>query len=160
MTSDPGAGDGSGLSQFIVEPDPDNPGWDTWEVADRRIFNAVAIGKLIVRREGERSVRLRMFPEQMHSNLHDNVHGGVTLALIDIALFAASWLVVEADAAGSVTLDLTSQFIGAGRIGEPLDAVTEVMKETRRLVFLRGVVEQDGDLVASFTGVVRKPSAR
>ena len=160
MPPEPGAGEASGLSHFIVEPDPDNPGWDTWDMADRRRFNAQTMGKLIVRREGERSVRLRMNAQQQHSNLHDNVHGGVTLALIDIALFAASRQVVGADAAGSVTLDLSCQFIGAGRIGKPLDAVTEVMKETRRLVFLRGVVEQEGDLVASFTGVVRKPSAR
>jgi len=158
MAGNPGAGKTSGLSHFVVEPDPDNPGWDTWEVADRRRFNAQAMGKLIVRREGDRSIRLRMFPEQRHSNLHDNVHGGVTLALIDIALFAAARQVVGADAAGSVTLDLSNQFIGTGQIGMPLDCVTDVMKETRRLVFLRGVVEQESNLVASFTGVVRKPS--
>ena len=157
MAADPGTGQ-SGLSHFIVEPDPDNLGWDTWELADHTRFNMSAMGKLIVRREGERSVRLRMFPQKRHSNLHDNVHGGVTLALIDIALFAAARQVIGADAAGSVTLDITNQFIGAGRIGEPLDAVPEVMKETRRLVFLRGVVEQGDNMIASFTGVVRKPS--
>ena len=34
--------------------------------------------------------RVRMIPERKHSNLGDNVHGAVTLALVDIALFAAS----------------------------------------------------------------------
>ena len=159
MAADPGA-ERSGLSHFIVEPDPDNPGWDTWEMADRRRFNGAVMGKMIVRREGERSARLRMFPQQRHSNLHDNLHGAVILSLIDISLFAAARQVVSADAAGSVTLDLTSQFIGAGRIGEPLDCVAEVLKETRRLIFLRGVVEQGDVLIASFTGVVRKPSIR
>ena len=31
-----------------------------------------------------------MLPERKHSNLGDNVHGAVTLGLVDIALFAAS----------------------------------------------------------------------
>jgi len=148
----------SGLSHFINEPDPENPGWLTWNIADSRRFNAQGIGKLIVKPETERSVRLRMFPEQKHSNLHDNVHGGVTLALMDIALFAAARLVGGSDAGGSVTLDLSSQFIGAGKLGEPLDAVTEVLRQTRRLVFLRGLVVQGDNLIAAFSGTIRKPS--
>ena len=50
--------------------------------------------------------------------------------------------------------------IGAGRVGMPLDAVCEVLRETRRLVFQRGIVEQDGHMVAAFNGTVRKASAR
>jgi hypothetical protein len=38
--------------------------------------------------------------------------------------------------------------------------VIELLKETRRLVFLRGVVEQDGELIAAFSGTIRKPTAR
>jgi acyl-coenzyme A thioesterase PaaI-like protein len=61
---------------------------------------------------------------------------------------------------GSVTLDLHNQFIGAGQIGEPLDVLCEVMRETGRLVFLRGSVEQGDRLVSSFLGTLRKPSVR
>ncbi len=133
-------------------------------MADNTRFNAQAMGRLLVREEtlpgGMRSVRLRMFPERRHSNLLDAVHGGVTLALIDISLFSGIRLILGADAAGSVTLDLSTQFIGAGRIGEPLDAISEVLRETRRLVFVRGTIEQDGHLVASYHGTVRKPSGR
>lgn len=149
-------------TRFIHAPSPDHPGWHSWELADQTRFNAQVMGRMLVRVEalgtGTRAVRLRMFPEHRHSNLMDAVHGGVTLALIDIALFAGIRLLLDADAAGSVTLDLSTQFIGAGRIGQPLDAVTEVLRETRRLVFVRGTVEQDGHLVAAFNGTVRKPS--
>ncbi|RXM14613.1 PaaI family thioesterase, partial [Citrobacter sp. AAK_AS5] len=85
----------------------------------------------------------------------------ITLALIDISLFAAMRTLLEGDAGGSVTLELSSQFTGAGRLDAPLDAVVEVMRETRRLVFLRGTVvqgEQDENLVATFSGIVRKPT--
>src|SRR3546814_7190221 len=80
------------------------------------------------------------------SNLGDNIHGAVTLALVDIALFAASHQFGSLDAGHSVTLDLSTQFVGAGRIGEPLDAIVERVRETGRLIFLRGLVVQgEGD---------------
>ncbi len=151
-------------SGFRFEPAADHPGWHVWELIDQTRFNAAVMGRMIVREEvdakGTRAVRLRMFPERRHSNLLDAIHGGVTLSLIDISLFSALRLLLGADAAGSVTLDLSTQFIGAGRVGMPLDAVCEVLRETRRLVFLRGIVEQDGHMVAAFNGTVRKASAR
>ena len=39
-----------------------------------------------------------------------------------------------------------------------LDAVTEVLRETGRLAFMRGVVEQDGALIAAYSATIRKPS--
>jgi len=143
---------------FKCEPDSENPGWWTWELVDQTRFNAMTIGKLIVRKESDTSSRLRMFPGVAHSNLGNNVHGGITLSLIDISLFAAARMVGVIEVGTAVTLDLTCQFIGAGRINEPLDAVTEVLRETGRMVFLRGLVQQGDHLVASFTGTVRKPS--
>ncbi|MCJ2177656.1 PaaI family thioesterase [Novosphingobium album (ex Hu et al. 2023)] len=148
-------------SEFIHMPDPEYPGWHTWRMNDGARFNAHALGRMIIRTEGERSARLRLLDlETRHSNLHSNVHGGITLALIDVAMFAAIYTVLGADTAGSVTLDLHNQFIGAGKIGEPLDAVCDIMKETRRLVFLRGTVEQGEHLVSNYVGTLRKPSTR
>ena len=153
----------SDTKDFLYQPDPDHPGWHSWNLADDSRFNAQTMGHMLVRREGDRLCRVRMFPERRHTNLLDMVHGAVTLALIDVALFAAMRTVLDGDAAGSVTLELSSQFIGAGRPDAPLDAVVEVMRETRRLAFLRGTVvqgEADEVLVASFSGIVRKPSGK
>ena len=146
----------SDTKDFLYQPDPDHPGWHSWNLADDSRFNAQTMGHMLVRREGDRLCRVRMFPERRHTNLLDMVHGAVTLALIDVALFAAMRTVLEGDAAGSVTLELSSQFIAAGRPDAPLDAVVEVMRETRRLAFLRGTVvqgEADEVLVASFSGI-------
>ena len=119
------------------------------------------MGKFIVRREGERAARLRLPEvEARHGNLMDGVHGGMILAMIDIALFAGIYKVLEIDPSGAVTVDVSCQFVGAGVLGTPLDAVVEVMKETGRLVFLRGTVEQEHGLVAGFQATVRKPVRR
>lgn len=148
---------------FIYEPDPNNPGWHRWELSDDTRFNAQTMGRMLVRAESPQTCRVRMFPERKHSNLLDMVHGAVTLALVDISLFAAMRTLLNGNAGGSVTLELSSQFIGAGALGTPLDAVVEVMRETKRLVFMRGTVvqgESDEHLVASFSGIVRKPSGQ
>jgi len=140
-------------------------GWLSWDLKDASRFNSF-IEPLTVRVEpptadGRPCARVRMIPERKHSNLGDNVHGAVTLALVDIALFAASHQFGSLNAGHSVTLDLSTQFVGAGRVGEPLDAVVELVRETGRLIFLRGLVVQgEGDehIVLSFAGTIRKAS--
>ena len=146
---------------FTCEPIDGEPGWYSWDLKDETRFNAVVMGPLRVRQEGNRA-RLRMMPELKHTNLQDMVHGAVSLSLIDIALFAGMHMLRESDAGMAVTLELSTQFIGGGKVDAPLDAVVEVLRETRRLMFLRGEVVQGADdshLVASFSGIVRKASA-
>ncbi len=145
---------------FFEEADPENPGWRIWRLSDDRRYNAQAIGKLLIREEGPQRARVRMFPELRHSNLADALHGGATLGFIDVALFGASRIFGLIEAGTAVTVDLSTQFIGAGRINEPLDAVVDLLRETRRLLFLRGLVVQgpDDEVIASFVGTIRKPS--
>jgi acyl-coenzyme A thioesterase PaaI-like protein len=155
---------GSEGERFSGQPQGD--GWLSWNIIDQRRFNAL-IEPLMVRIEpaqtqGMPRGRLRMVPGIQHSNLGDAVHGAVILGLIDISLFA---IPIQHGLLGdgfSVTLDLNTQFVGAGRLGEPLDCVTEVVRSTRRLLFVRGLVVQgpaDSHIVASFSGTVRKPSS-
>jgi uncharacterized protein (TIGR00369 family) len=143
---------------FIQADDPDHPGWQSWTLSDPTRFNAI-MGKMIVRRESD-VARVRMFPEHRHTNLSNNVHGGVTLAFIDIALFAGSRMFGLIEAGTAVTLDLSVQFIGAGKANAALDADVELLRETRRLLFLRGLVTQSDEKVAAFSGTIRKPTAR
>ncbi|WP_379550629.1 PaaI family thioesterase [Qipengyuania sp. DGS5-3] len=140
-------------------PDSDNPGWNHWNLKDDTLFNGAVMGKLITRRESE-FCRLRMFPERKHENLQGIIHGAVTQSLIDIALFTTMHTVGTGNAGPSVTLEISTQFIGGGDPKRPLDAVAEIMRETGKLAFLRGVVEQDDDQVAAFSGIVRKFTPR
>lgn len=142
-------------------------GWISWNLRDPSRFNAF-IEPLFVRVEaptpdGRPCARVRMHPTRQHSNLGDNVHGAVTLALVDIALFAASHQFGSLEAGHSVTLDLSTQFVGGGRLDEPLDAVVELVRETGRLIFLRGLVVQgdsDSHIVLTFAGTIRKASRK
>ncbi len=146
-------------SHFICEPDPESPGWLRWRMADPTRFNEAVLGRMIIRAEGPDHCRVRIEPAHVHSNNGGSIHGGVTLALIDVSLFAAMQLLRDVDAGASSTVDLSTQFIGAGDLSKPLDSVVEVLRETRRLGFLRGLVKQDEAIVASFTGTIRKPTS-
>lgn len=144
---------------FEYREHPDYPGWNIWRLRDPTRFNSAVLGEMIVRIEGGKC-RLRMFPERKHTNLQDMIHGAITLSLIDVSLFAAMRTLTGGDAGPAVTLELSTQFIGAGRPTEPLDAVVEILRETGRMLFLRGEVVQEDHLVAAFSGLVRKASRR
>ena len=145
---------------FDHSPDPDNPGWRNWNIRDETLFNSVVIGKLITRVDNDGKSRLRMFPKRHHENIQGAVHGAITLSLIDIALFTTMHSIGSGNAGPSVTLELSTQFVGRGDPDQPLDAVTEIVQETGKLVFIRGMVEQGDNRVASFSGIVRKFSPR
>jgi len=137
-------------------PDPDHPGWWTWAFEDETRFHAV-IGKLLVRADGPGRAVCRMFPEERHANLGGMVHGGAILTFIDMALFAGGRL-AGAQVIRAVTLDLNTRFLSRGRIGVALDAEVELLRETKRLVFIAGKLVQEDELVASFSGALRKYS--
>ena len=136
------------------EPDPDHPGWSTWDLDDPTRYNG-SLGKMIVQPAGPGRGRCRIFPGHGQSNLGDAVHGGAILAFADVALFAGGHMAGMSDS-DAVTLDLQASFIGAGKLGVPMDAEVELLRETGRMVFLRGLIVQDGETVASFTGTLRK----
>ncbi|MBY6128842.1 PaaI family thioesterase [Qipengyuania aquimaris] len=142
---------------FEHGPDPENPGWRHWNLKDETLFNGAVMGKLITRVEDDgRHSRLRMFPERKHENLQGIIHGAVTLSLIDISLFTTMHTLGSGNAGPSVTLELSTQFTGGGKPDMPLDAVTEIVRETGGLVFVRGMVVQEDHTVASFSGIVKK----
>ena len=140
--------------------DPENPGWRHWNLKDQTLFNGAVMGKLITRVDEDGRSRLRMFPGRRHENLQGIVHGAVTLSLIDISLFTTMHTIGTGNAGPSVTIELSTQFVGGGDPRRPLDAVCEIVRETGSLVFVRGEVVEDTDAVGSFSGIVRKIKPR
>ena len=137
-------------------------GWQDWHAVDPTRFNSL-LGPMQFRLDGP-IARLRMTPEHRHSNLRDIVHGGALLAFIDVTLFAASRGFGLITAGSAVTLDLATQFIGGARIGEPIGGQVELLKETGRLLFLRGLIVQgegaSTNRIVAYSGTVQKMTSR
>ena len=141
---------------FHYEDDPDRPGWKRWQILDQGRFNSF-IGALSVKATDARTALVRHRFERQHSNLRDHIHGGALSGFIDMALFAAArGLGVLAGPAS--TVDMSIQFIAGGAIGTETEAEVELLRETGRMLFLRGVVRQGEVTVASFLGTLRKSS--
>jgi uncharacterized protein (TIGR00369 family) len=134
--------------------DPDNPGWYSWFDVPPDSF-AGATGKLIFRPDGPGRGIVRMFPTDKHLNLGGSIHGGAVMSFIDMALFGGGRC-AGMERAHYVTLDLTTHFIARGEAGKPLDAHVELIRQTRSLAFLQGVVRQDGEPCYSFTGTLKR----
>jgi len=145
-------------SHFIYEDDPAAPGWKRWELRDAAHRYNGFLGPIHVRPEGD-IVRVRMTPEVRHSNLREQVHGGALLGFIDVSLFAAARGFGVLSAGPAATIDLSVQFVAGGTVGEPLEARIELLRETGRILFLRGLIVQSHGNVASFGGTIRKPAA-
>ncbi len=146
----------SDAPHFTYAEAPDHPGWMTWELADATRFNSL-FGPFLLKVE-EGIARVRMTPAHIHSNLSGRMHGGALLGFIDIALFAASRGFGLIAAGTAVTVDLSTQFLGGAVIGTPVEARVELLRQTRRLLFLRGLVVQDDENIVSFAATIRKPT--
>ena len=143
-----------GTAAFSYEDLPDEPGWKSWSFQDPTRFNHF-LEPVAVKLEGD-VARVRMTPRHEHSNMRNTMHGGALLGFMDIALFAAGRSFGIIGSGGGLTVDLSAQFMGGPAVGTPIEARVELLRETGRMLFLRGLVVQEGETMASFAGTVRK----
>ncbi|QIG81490.1 PaaI family thioesterase [Stakelama tenebrarum] len=141
-------------ADFIFEDDPDHPGWKRWEVAHEGLYNGF-IGPLLVRRDGDMA-RIRMIPRPGQGNVRGDVHGGTLLGFLDLSLFATAHALGQGQGGLAATVQLDTQFIAGASMHEPVEAQVELLRETGRFWFLRGLAVQGETIVVSFTALVRK----
>jgi uncharacterized protein (TIGR00369 family) len=134
--------------------DPDHPGWLSYGDFTPGSF-AATTGKLLFRPDGRGRGVCRMDVEERHLNLGGSIHGGAVMSFIDMALFAGGRCAGMSEG-HYVTLDLTTHFIARGRAGLPLEAHVELVRQTRSLAFMQGIVRQDGEPCYSFTGTLKR----
>ncbi len=120
-------------------------------------FNAI-FDNLRFRVDPDGRARCRVDTGPAQDNTNGAIHGGFFLALADQVVF------IGAAALGrmpghAVTLQAGVTFVGRGIVGLPVDALVEVTGETGRMVFVRGLFEQEGRTIGSFEAVLRKRSA-
>lgn len=133
--------------------DGPNAGWTRWRRDNDGRF-ASLLGDFLFREADEGDVVCRMETDRRHSNGLGYVHGGFIMSFIDMAMFSFIFRQLENSAA--VTLSCATDFLSAGIVGKPIEARGEILKETGKMLFVRGLVTQEGVNVASFTGTMRK----
>ena len=137
-----------------VRDGPDADGFYGWTFPGEG-FNAY-LGRMLSHAEGEATARIRIPTGPSRSNVQGMVHGGFLLGFLDQAIFVGPVSMGRLPFAGAVTLGVSTQFIGGGKLDQPLDCIVEIVRETGRLMFLRGHMEQGDHLVLTFQATLSK----
>ena len=130
-------------------------GWAGWSDPHPDTF-LQAIGRGYMRGIAPGRAHVALETRSSHRNRLDTLHGGFLAAFADHAYFGALWAMGHRDQVNGVTVDLTMQYLGAGRVGPDLLAEVELLRETGRMLFLRMIMTQDGQPVAASTATIRK----
>jgi len=149
------------MNQISSDPDPvvltDGPfaGWTTWSAGADPY--ETAIGPFCFQRQDEGRVRCAFQPRRDHLNGGGALHGGLLMSFADFALFA----IASNDLVGvrAVTLTCNSEFIGAGDLTAIVEAHGEVLRATRSLIFVRGLITQSSRPLLAFSGTLKKTSS-
>ena len=141
---------------LIADP-PGHEGWFEWRTGAPSGFNQSVLGFMLVKPDEKPGfARVRLFPQPHQMNVNGVIHGGATLGFIDASLFGASTILSGSNQLPGSTVELSTQFITPGAGDKPLDSLVEILRETKRMLFLQGKVVQEDVVVAAFSGIVRK----
>lgn len=126
-------------------------GWSTWsEGADPY---ETSIGPFCFTAEGDK-VRAAFQPRREHLNGGGTIHGGALMSFADFSLFAIAHNALRNTRA--VTLTCNSEFLSAGDLDGVVEATGEVLRETRSLIFVRGIITQRGQALLAFSATLKK----
>lgn len=121
------------------------PGWDPHEDF---------LGPFFHKKDGE-GYRTAFIVEKKHINGGGATHGGLLMSFADhsIFVFAQDSL---GDAVSGVTISLNGEFVSAGFLGEVVESTGEVVRETRSLVFVRGLVHVGDKVLLNYSSIIKK----
>ena len=91
---------------------------------------------------------------ERHANVHlGSLHGGVVMSFADIALGSGVVAALGEKAFNCVTLSLNTQFVAIAKVGEFVTLRPEVVRQTRQLVFVRGLMTVGDRTIAACEGI-------
>ena len=128
-------------------------GWEVRHFGQHDVGYSSLIGPLLARREGEGWL-YGVVIEARHLNVRGAVHGGLVASLADHALGMLVWEALGREPCATVQLNV--QYVAAGREGDLLTVRGELIRATRSVVFVRGLVSAGERTVAMADGVWKR----
>ncbi|NBW74353.1 MAG: PaaI family thioesterase [Sphingomonadaceae bacterium] len=125
-------------------------GWYHWEPVDHFEEHA---GPFYCKPDGD-SVLCGFIPEAKNRNGGGNIHGGALMTFADYALFMIAGG-MDTSVHG-VTMNMNCDFVGAAETGRMLTARGEVVRAGGSVVFVRGIIDDAGRNVLSFSASIKR----
>lgn len=126
-------------------------GWSTWSQGSDPYESY--LGPFCYRKEGER-VRCAFQPRPEHLNVGGAIHGGALMSFADFALFAIANDIVAGNP--TVTLTCNCEFVSAGGLEGWVEGEGQILRQTRSLIFVQGVLRQQSRPLLAFSGVLKR----
>ncbi|HEY4546536.1 MAG TPA: PaaI family thioesterase [Pedomonas sp.] len=150
MTSDTHhAAEQAGGSQRVLVEEGE---WQGWYYSTGDAFNA-HVGPFYYRDDENGARVCAMRAEARHLNGGGMMHGGALMTFADYCLYAFASILGDPH---MVTASFNSEFVGAVPPGAIVECRGEVIRSTRSMVFLRGLMTVEGETVLSFSGILKK----
>lgn len=111
------------------------------------------IGPLYVRFD-DAVARIGVRVVEHHLNPGGRLHGGMSMTLVDEAAALAAFRALGADARFA-TISLNCDFMAAGAVGDWVEAEAEIVRQTRRLLFVRARAFTADRLLLTASGIWR-----
>ena len=147
--------------RYFTYTDGDLKGWSTFaKSAAKNLDNDPAedlLGPFYFRTAKKGGAECMFIPTPRHNNNGGFTHGGVLMTFADFALFAHTQHLRNGPA---VTVQFESQFITPSKPGLPLFSRGEVIRNTKDLIFVRGIITQDNIQVLSYSGIIKRVASR
>jgi acyl-coenzyme A thioesterase PaaI-like protein len=125
-------------------------GWYHWEPVDHFEEHA---GPFYCQPEGD-GVLCGFIPEAKNRNGGGNIHGGALMTFADYALFMIAGG-MDTSVHG-VTMNMNCDFVGAAETGRLLTARGEIVRAGGSVVFVRGIIDDEGRNVLSFSASIKR----
>lgn len=130
--------------------------WQGWYYSTGDAFNA-HVGPFYYREQDDGSRVCAMRVEPRHLNGGGMMHGGALMTFADYCLYVFGATLGDPY---MVTVSFSSDFVGAVPPGAIVECTGEVIRNTRSMVFVRGLMTANGETVFSFSGVLKKIKPR
>ncbi len=106
------------------------------------------------RKQEEQGTTIGLLVAERHANTHiGSLHGGALMSFADIGLGMGVVFAMGEKAQQCVTTSLNTQFVGIAKMGDFVTLQPEVVRQTRQLVFVRGLVKSGDKVIANVDGI-------
>ena len=111
------------------------------------------VGPFYTRREMDGSYTTGFRPSERNLNSTGIVHGGAIATFADYSLFMIAYGAVQGRP--SVTATLNTEFLRSAHEATLLQGRGDVLRTTKSLLFVRGLITSEDTPVVSFSGVIK-----
>lgn len=111
------------------------------------------VGPIWTRREGN-VWTLGVLAGTQHTNIMGIVHGGLIATLLDQVVSMNAWEAL--DRSPCVTVQMDMHCLAAAQVGQFLEARATIVRMTNSLVFVRGEIVVEDEVIASGQAVLKR----